>query len=185
VLQDYHGNSTLVARTAGDPRTLLPAIRREVHGIDPNVVPFDLETMKQYMALPLFPAHTTGLLLGAFGVLALLLAVGGLYGVVCYAVSQRTHEIGVRIALGAARRDVVRLVIRQGMLLALSGIGIGAGISLAATRALASLLYGISSTDPATFVAVSLILSSVALAASYLPARRATRMDPLAALRYE
>jgi predicted permease len=184
ILQNYRPRSTLVVR-AEDPRRLLPAVRREVQALDPNIVPFDLETMKEYMALPLFPAHTTGLLLGVFGALALVLAIGGLYGVMSYAVSQRTHEMGVRRALGAGREDIVRLVVGQGMLLTLLGIGIGLAGAFGATRALASLLYGISSTDHATFAAVSLILVGVALAASYIPARRATKVDPMVALRYE
>jgi putative ABC transport system permease protein len=185
VLQDYRPRCTLVVRAAGDPHNLLPEVRRTLQALDPNVVPIDLETMKEYMVLPLFPAHTAGLLLAAFGALALVLAVGGLYGVMCYAVSQRTHEIGVRVALGAERRDVLKLVVGHGMLLALAGIGLGLGGAFAVTRALSSLLYGISSTDPATFVSVPFVLAGVALAASYMPARRATKVDPMVALRYE
>jgi len=185
VLQEYRPHCTLVVRSAGDPHILLSEVRHEIQAVDSNVVALDLETMKEYMALPLFPARTAGLLLGALGVLALVLAVGGLYGVMCYAVSQRTHEIGVRVALGAERRDVLKLVVGQGMLLTLIGIGIGVGGALAATRALASLLYGISSTDPATFFSVSLALAGVAFAASYFPARRATKVDPMVSLRYE
>jgi predicted permease len=185
VLQEYRPRCTLVVRAAGDPNNLLPEVRRTLQALDPNVVPIDLETMKEYMVLPLFPAHTAGLLLGAVGALALILAVGGLYGVMCYAVSQRTHEIGVRVALGAERRDVLKLVVGHGMLLALAGIGLGLGGAFAVTRALSSLLYGISSTDPATFVSVPFVLAGVALAASYMPARRATKVDPMVALRYE
>jgi len=185
ILQDYRPRCTLVVRAAVDPHNLLPEVRRAIQGLDPNVVPIDLETMMEYMALPLFPAHTTGLLLGAFGALALVLAVGGLFGVMCYAVSRRTHEIGVRVALGAGRRDVLKLVVGHGVLLTFAGIGVGLAGAFAATRALASLLYGISSTDPATFVFVSLILAGVAFAASYIPARRATKVDPIVALRYE
>jgi putative ABC transport system permease protein len=182
---DYRPRATLVVRTEGDPRVLLTSVRRAVQALDPNVLPIDLETMKQYMALPLFPAHTTGLLLGAFGILALVLAVTGLYGVISYSVEQRTREIGMRMALGANQRDVLKLVLRHGMTLTLIGVSLGVIASLAVTRVLSSLLYGIRPTDPATFVAVPLLLMAVALLASYIPARRATKVDPMVALRYE
>jgi putative ABC transport system permease protein len=182
---DYRPRATLVVRTQGVPRALLTSVRHEVQSLDPNVVPIDLETMKQYMALPLFPAHTTGLLLGTFGILALVLAVTGLYGVISYAVGQRTHEIGIRMALGADHADVLKLVVRQGMILTLMGVAIGIVLALAATRVLSSLLYGIRPTDPTTFAGVSLLLVGVAFLASYIPARRATKVDPMEALRYE
>ncbi|MHB8654550.1 MAG: ABC transporter permease [Terriglobia bacterium] len=185
ILQNYDPKSTLVVRAAGDPHSLLPAVRREIQAVDPNVVPFDLETMKEYMTFPLFPARTTGSLLGAFGFLALVMAVGGMYGVMAYAVSQRTREIGVRMALGAAGEDVLKLVVSQGMRLTLIGVGIGLVGAFAATRVLSSLLYGISPTDPVTFLGVSLVLIGVAFAANYIPARRATKVDPMVALRYE
>ena len=185
ILQNYHSRFTMVVRAAGDPHSLLPVVRREIQALDPTVVPFDLATMKEYMAFPLFPARTTGVLLAAFGFLALVLSVAGLYGVMAYAVSQRKHEIGVRMALGAAQADVMKLVIGQGMALTLIGIGIGLVGGFAATRALASLLYGIASTDFPTFATVSLVLAGVALLACYLPARRATNVDPMVALRYE
>src|SRR5205807_7948230 len=108
---------TLVVRTSGDASALLDAVRREIHSVDPNIAPTDLETMQQYMSLPLFPARTTGLLLGVSGFLALALTTIGLFGVISYIVSQRTHEIGVRVALGAQRTDVLNLIIRHGLLL--------------------------------------------------------------------
>ena len=174
---------TLVVRTSGDASALLDAVRREIHSVDPNVAATDLETMQQYMSLPLFPARTTGLLLGGF--LALALTSIGLFGVISYIVSQRTHEIGVRMALGAQRSDVLRLVVRHGILLTAMGLVIGLGMAFGAAQLLSSLLYGIRPTDPATFVGVALLLCAVVLLACYIPARRAISVDPLVALRYE
>ena len=181
----YLPRATLVARTSNDPRSLLEPIRREIQAVDANVAPTDLETMQQYMTLPLFPARVTGILLGVFGMLALVLAMGGLYGVIAYTTSQRTREIGLRIALGAQQQDIVRLVLKHG--LAMAGIGLVAGMAAAfgVTRVLSSLLYGIRADDPATLLGVSCALIAVALLASYIPARRAMRVDPMVALRYE
>lgn len=176
---------TLVVRTSGDSAALLDMVRREIHSVDPHIAATDLETMQQYMSLPLFPARTTGLLLGVSGFLALALTSIGLFGVISYIVSQRTHEIGVRIALGAQCSDVLRLVVRHGLLLTAMGLVIGLGIAFGAAQLLSSILYGIRPTDPATFVGVALLLCAVVLLACYIPARRAIAVDPLVALRYE
>ncbi|HKS81584.1 MAG TPA: ABC transporter permease [Candidatus Acidoferrales bacterium] len=177
--------ATLVVRTANDPRSLLEPIRKGIQAVDPNLAATDIETLQTFMTLPLFPARVTGILLGAFGLLALALAMGGLYGVISYTMSQRTREIGLRMALGAGPRDVAALVLRYG--LAMSGLGVVLGIALAfgATHVLSSLLYGIRADDPATLIGVSFVLIAVTLLACWLPARRAMEVDPMVALRYE
>jgi predicted permease len=176
---------TLVVRTSGDPKFMLDSVRREISRADPNVVPINVETMKEYMNFPLFPARTAGILLATFGSLALVLAITGVYGVTSYAVGQRTHEIGVRVALGATRGDVLQLILRQGLGLTLWGIAIGIGAALGLTRVLSSLLYGISSTDITTFLVVPTLMAGVTLLACYVPARRALKVDPMVALRHE
>jgi len=176
---------TLVVRTSGDPVALLDPIRREIHAVDPHIAATDLETMQQYMTLPLFPARTTGLLLGVSGFLALALTSIGLFGVISYIVSQRTHEIGVRMALGARQGDVLRLVVRHGFFLTVIGLVVGLGISFGAAQLLSSLLYGIGPTDLTTFIGVALLMCVVAVLACYIPACRAMRVDPLVALRYQ
>jgi predicted permease len=176
---------TLVVRTSGDPAALLDTVRREIHSVDSHIAPTDLETMQQYMTLPLFPARTTGVLLGVSGFLALALTSIGLFGVISYIVSQRTHEIGVRVALGARPGDVLRLVVRHGLFLTVIGLVVGLSISFGAAQLLSSLLYGIGPTDPTTFIGVALLLCAVAVLACYMPAQRAMRVDPMVALRYE
>jgi len=176
---------TLVARTSGDPATLLGSVRREIHSVDPNIAPTDLETMQQYMSLPLFPARTLGLLLGVSGLLALVLTTIGLFGVISYIVSQRTHEIGVRVALGAQRSDILNLVVRHGLFLTVVGLVVGLGMAFGAAQLVSFLLYGVTPTDPTTFIAVATVLCVVTVLACYLPARRAMRVDPMIALRYE
>jgi len=176
---------TLVVRTSGDPAALLDTVRREIHSVDPHIAATDMETMQQYMTLPLFPARTTGLLLGVSGFLALALTSIGLFGVISYIVSQRTHEIGVRMALGARHGDVLSLVVRHGLFLTVTGLVIGLGIALGAAQLLSFLLYGIAPTDPTTFIGVALVLYAIAVLACYIPARRAMRVDPMVALRYE
>jgi putative ABC transport system permease protein len=175
---------TLLVRTAGDPEAILPALRREAKALDPDL-PVTAVPMEEFLGTALLPQRVAATLLGIFGLLGLALAAVGLYGVMAYTVSQRTREIGIRMALGARADDVRRMVVRQGMTLTLVGLGVGLVLALAATRLVSSLLFGISATDPLTFAAVVLILAAVASVASYVPARRATRVDPLAALRYE
>ena len=184
LLQDYEPGVQLIVRTTGDT-PIVDALRQQVRALDPRLALVGIETLEQHMQLPLFPARAAGLLLGLFGALALTLAVVGLYGVMSYSVSQRTREIGVRVALGARRIDVVRLIVGQGLRLTLSGMAIGVVCSLALTWILRSVLYGISATDPISFLAVAVVLTMVALAASYVPARWATRVDPMQALRTE
>jgi predicted permease len=176
---------TLVVRTSGDPAALLDTVRREIQSVDPHIAATDMETMQQYMTLPLFPARTTGLLLGVSGFLALALTSIGLFGVISYIVSQRTHEIGVRMALGARHGDVLSLVVRHGLFLTVTGLVIGLGLALGAAQLLSFLLYGIAPTDPTTFIGVALVLCAIAVLACYIPARRAMRVDPMVALRYE
>jgi predicted permease len=175
----------LVVRTGAGEEAALGEIRRVLQTIDPNIVPMEMETISQYMALPLFAAHTTAVLLAVFGSVALLLATIGLSGVVSYSVSQRTNEIGVRMALGADRLDVVRLILKQGMRLTGIGLVIGLVLSFASTRVLAGLLYGIKPADPLTFAGVSLFLGAVAFISCYVPARRAASIDPMKSLRAE
>ena len=176
---------TLVVRTRGDAPPLLDEVRGEVQVVEPKMAATGLQTIEEYMALPLFPACTTGPLLGASGILAVVLTAIGLFGVIAYVVSQRTHEIGVRMALGARQTDVLKLVMRQGLYVTLIGLFIGLAAAWGAARLLAPLLYGIGANDPATLVGVAVGVTAVAILACYVPARRATRVDPTVALRCE
>ncbi|HEY2930681.1 MAG TPA: ABC transporter permease [Acidobacteriota bacterium] len=183
--QSYRPRATLVVHTAADPKQSLPAVRSAIRELDPNLPVLQAETLEEYMAVPLFGARVTGILLSGFGGLALLLALVGLYSAVAYSVSQRTREFGIRMAVGAGPVDLIRLVIHEGLPLILIGLVIGVACALGTTQVLSSLLYGIGPTDPLTFIGVSLLLVGVAVAASYIPARRATKVDPMVALRYE
>jgi len=176
---------TLFVRTEGDPLAVLPSVRGELMSLNKNLTLFQIGTLSAHLATALSSDRMIAVLLSVFGVAALLLAAVGLYGVMSYAVARRTHEIGVRMALGASAGDIIKLVLWQGMILLLVGGVVGLAASFALTRLMASLLYGVSATDPVTFVGITLLLASVALLACYLPARRATRVDPMVALRYE
>jgi putative ABC transport system permease protein len=176
---------SLVVRTALPTGTVLPAIKSAIWSVDRNQPVFEVRTMDQIIAEITSPQRVASFALDALAFLALTLAAVGIYGVTSYTVSQRVHEIGVRMALGAQPRDVMRLILGQGMKFALWGIVIGLLASLALTRLMASLLYDISATDPFTFILVGVILALTAVAASYIPARRAMRVDPMQALRSE
>ncbi len=182
-LHYFDSQFTLVARTEGDPRTVLAALRRAVQKLDPTLPIYDAKTLTEHMNIPLFPAKMAAGVLASFGVLALLLAAVGIYGVMSYVVAGRTREIGLRMALGAQTGDVLRLILRQGMLLAAIGALIGLAVGLGGGRLLKTLLYGVSAADPFTFGAVTLLLGSVTFLACWLPAHRATRVDPMIALR--
>jgi putative ABC transport system permease protein len=175
----------VVVRTVSNPMSLASMIRDEVRSLDKDQPILEMRTMNQVISESVWRPRFSALLLSIFAVLALLLAALGVYGVISYSVSRQVREIGIRIALGAEPRNVVNLMVRQGMMLAVLGIGIGLAGGLVLTRVLSALLFGVSHTDVATFVAVSLVLAIVSLVACYIPARRATRVDPLVALRYE
>ncbi len=183
--QEYEGTATLHVKTSGDPRALISPVRDAVRAVDAAVPLFDIKTMEEQMLVALLPARLAGTLLGAFGLLALLLASVGIYGVMSYSVVQRTREIGVRRALGAQTGNLLRLVLGEGMRLAAIGFGIGLAAAVALTRFAASLLYGVTPTDPVTFAGALGLLSGAAFVACYIPALRALRVDPVTALRYE
>lgn len=184
VTQAYAGATALIVRTAGDPRAAMPALRQEVQRLDPRM-PFSVRLLTDKMALPLLPARLAAAVLGGSGLLALALAAIGIYGVMSCAVAARTREIGIRIALGANARDVLLQTLRQGAALALLGVAIGAFAAFGLARLMRSLLFGVSAADPSIYLGVAALLLGAALLACYVPARRATRVDPVAALRCE
>jgi putative ABC transport system permease protein len=183
--QQPFSGMTLVARTSGDPAGLSAAIRGEVLKIDKELPVSNVRTLEQYLSTSIAQQRFSVLLLGIFSAVAMTLACVGIYGVLSYSVAQRRREIGVRMALGAARRDVLRLVVGHAMLLTLIGVAIGLGAAFALTRVMSTLLFGVSATDPTTFGLIALLLVAVALLAALVPARRATKVDPMVALRCE
>jgi putative ABC transport system permease protein len=187
IAQQYRALRVIHVRTAGAPEALAPAIQKEVRALNPDLPVYDVRSMEKMLQGPngFFLLRIGALFGGALGVLGLVLALVGIYGVVSYAASQRTQEIGVRMALGAQRGDILRLVVGRGLLLIGIGVAVGLGASFGVARLLNNLLFGVSPTDPITFVGVPLVLGSMALLASYVPALRATRIDPMRALRAE
>ena len=183
--QYYQPNLIINARVAGDPLSFGKAVEKTVHDLNPDLVLFDLTSLELSEQLASFPQRVAGTFIGAFGLVALVLAAVGIYGVTAYTTRQRTHEIGIRMTLGASKEDVLRLVLGHGLRLTLIGVGLGLAASLALTRFLGSLLIDITSTDALTFSSVAVLLCAVALFACFIPARRAMRVDPMVALRYE
>ena len=178
------GFSTIVVKTETEPTAMINAIRREILAVDKDQAVFNVTTLDQLMGESVLLRRFFMLLLLVFAALALILAAVGIYGVMSYVASQRTHEIGIRMALGAQASDVLKLIIGNGMALALIGVAAGLAGAFALTRLMAGVLFGVSATDAVTFVTVSAGLIAVALLACYIPARRATKVDPLVALRY-
>jgi predicted permease len=183
--QNYTAWATLHVRTDGDPHDLLGEIRREVQTLDKNMPVYNVATLNDALSLSLFPPRMGAVLLGAFGTLALLLAAIGTYGVMSYTVSRRTHEIGIRMSLGARAGDVLRMTLRECLSLTSIGVGLGIVVALTANRLLSRFLYEVRTTDPLTLIGVCVLLTTIALLACFSPVRRATRVDPIVALRHE
>jgi putative ABC transport system permease protein len=176
---------TLLVRTSAEPASIVPALRQTVWSIDPNQPISNVSTLEQIISDSIGQPRLNMMLMALFGALALILAAVGIYGLLSYAVTQRTREMGIRMALGAQVSDVLGLVLKQGMTLALIGEAIGLAGAFALTRLIRGLLFGVTPTDATTFIAVVGVLTTIALLACYLPARRATKVDPLKALHYE
>jgi predicted permease len=181
--QSYSSTMTLLVRTVGAPNAVAPALRREVSALEPDLPISSLMPLREFIGIALLPQRMAAAVAGSLGAIGLLLALVGVFSVVSHAVGQRTREIGIRVALGARPHEVLSLVIRQGMTLTLVGVGAGLAIALATTRFLSSFLLGVSPADLPTFAGIPALLAGAALLASYIPARRASRIDPLEALR--
>jgi ABC-type antimicrobial peptide transport system permease subunit len=175
----------VIARTTGDPLAFSKTVEKTIHELNPDLVVFDVTTLELREQFASFGQRVAGTFVGAFGLVALVLAAVGIYGVTAYTTRQRTHEIGIRMALGASKQDILRLVLARGLWLTLAGVALGLAAAFALTRYLGSLLLGVTSTDALTFSSVAILLCAVALFACFIPARRAMRVDPMVALRYE
>jgi putative ABC transport system permease protein len=189
--QSERSRMTLVVSATTDAKGLVVPVRQVIRDLDRTIPVADVQTLQDFFGLFLYPFRLVGAVMAACGLMALLLATLGIYGVVSYSVAQRTREVGIRIALGASHNQILKLVVRQGMLLVIYGLAVGLLLALVLMRVAASavaeagLLFGVSTTDSLTFAAVTMLLAAIALLACYLPARRATRVDPVVALRYE
>jgi len=181
----YSNTMSYFVRTAGDPLTFLPAVKAKIREGNGDQAFYGVSTIDQLVARSLNPRRFNLLLLGSFAVLALVLAGVGLYGLISFMTAQRTYEIGIRMAFGATQGDVLKLIIGQGMALTITGVVTGFLASLALTRLMQKLLFGVTPTDPVTFAVIALVLCAVPLLACYIPARRAAKVDPMVALRYE
>jgi predicted permease len=185
ITQAYSSFAVLQVRTLGDPKSVLPSVRESVQSLDRNLAFVGVSSIGGLLDQGLWAPRMGAFLMGAFGLLALLLATVGIYGVLSYSVTQRTQEVGVRVALGATPASVRDLIVKQGMTLVAIGVGVGVVGSVGLARLMASLLFGVKASDPLTFAAATFVLAAVAFVATYLPARRATKVDPVVALRYE
>jgi predicted permease len=181
--QVYASNAALVVRTGVDANAAIASVRGEVRNLDPTLPVYEAKTLREHMRLALFPLHVGAVAVGSFAFLAMILAAIGIYGVMAYSVAQRTQEIGIRMALGARASDVWKMVLRQGIVLTAVGMLCGLLFALGLSKIVASLLYGVSATDPLTFLLISALLAAVALLASFFSARRATKVDPVMAIR--
>ena len=182
--QVYKETMIINARVLGDPLAFGKTVEKTVHDLNANLLVFDVTTLEQRAQFSSFPQRVAGTFVGAFGLLALVLAAVGIYGVTAYTTRQRTREVGIRMALGATQQDVLRLVLSHGLRLMLAGVGLGLALFVL-TRFLRNLLLGVTSTDALTFASVAILLCAVALFACFIPARRAMRVDPMVALRYQ
>jgi putative ABC transport system permease protein len=177
--------TTVVLRVTNDPSHLISSVHAEIAAVDPELALYNIKPMDRVITESIIGIAYVAAMMAVLGVIALVLASVGVFGVMSYSVSERVHEIGVRMSFGAQTRDIVRMVLRSGMLLTIVGLAIGLPIAFVLARALSSVLFGVEAADPFSFLALPLLLAAVAALASYLPARRAARVDPLVALRYQ